>query len=361
MLPAAHGDALWIEVGPASKPRRILVDGGTAPTYAHIHSRITALDANDRHFDLLVVTHVDADHIEGIVRLLGDRQLGASFADIWFNGWRHLGAADTDTLGPVQGEILSALIDEFGHPWNAAFGGGPVVLPAAGSPPTVDVNGLRLTVLSPGPEQLMKLRATWATEVRRAGLEPGVAKQALAKLAATKKLQGLTLGEERIAVRALAAAKTASDGAVANGSSIALLAEFGEQRILLGADAHPDVLAAGLDRLLIDRGLETLAIDAFKLPHHASAANVTLDVLRLVRCPRFLVSTNGDVFNHPDPEAIARVIVHGGGNPELWFNYRSEETLVWDDDALASEHRYKAIFPHADDSGLALDLAPTEG
>ncbi|HXI12104.1 MAG TPA: hypothetical protein VNM92_05605 [Thermoanaerobaculia bacterium] len=29
------------------------------------------------------------------------------------------------------------------------------------------------------------------------------------------------------------------------------------------------------------------------------------------RCRDFLVSTNGKIYNHPDPEAIARVIKHG--------------------------------------------------
>lgn len=356
MLPAAHGDALWIEFGDAARPRRLLVDGGTAPTYESLRDRIGALAPADRRFDLLVVTHVDADHIEGVVRLSHDAALGVSFNDVWFNGWRHLRGHDEDTLGPAQGEMLSGLLEGGGQQWNAAFERGPVAWSHDAPLPSVEIEGLSLTVLSPGPEQLARLRTTWDIEVRRAGLEPGSAKQALEKLDRTKKLHSLTLGPERPAVRALARAKTPVDRAVANGSSIALLAEWEGRAVVLGADAHPDVLARSLEQVITERGLETLRLDAFKLPHHASAANVTTEMLRLVDCDRYLISTNGAVFHHPDSEAIARVIEHGGAAPELWFNYRSPETEIWDDRALVREHGYRPIYADRDSPGVSVEL-----
>ena len=87
MLPAAHGDCLWIEYGTGRQVHRILIDGGPAHTYPQLRERILHLPASDRCFDLLVVTHIDADHIEGIIRLLRDAQaLSCRFQRIWFNG-----------------------------------------------------------------------------------------------------------------------------------------------------------------------------------------------------------------------------------------------------------------------------------
>jgi glyoxylase-like metal-dependent hydrolase (beta-lactamase superfamily II) len=124
LMPAAQGDCVWIEYGPPDVPHRVLIDGGTAPTYDHLRARIRQLPEDKRRFDVLIVTHVDADHIEGIIRLLQDDSLGLRFDDIWFNGWKHL---PTDRLGPAQGEMLSVLLGRRARPgrprlpWNRAF------------------------------------------------------------------------------------------------------------------------------------------------------------------------------------------------------------------------------------------------
>ena len=75
MLPAAHGDCLWIEYGSGSTVHRILIDGGPAHAYPALRERILHLPADERRFDLLVITHIDADHIEGIIRLLLDAEM----------------------------------------------------------------------------------------------------------------------------------------------------------------------------------------------------------------------------------------------------------------------------------------------
>ena len=50
--------------------------------------------------------------------------------EIWFNAWRHLSRAETtDRLGPIDGEILSELLDRAGWAWNEAYRQGPVLVP----------------------------------------------------------------------------------------------------------------------------------------------------------------------------------------------------------------------------------------
>ena len=356
-LPAGHGDCILIEYGDAAKPSRVLIDGGPVGTFKALHRRLEALPPEERKLELFVVTHVDADHVEGSVKLLHDTSLGLQFGDIWFNGWKHLEAGAEDaTLGGVQGEMLSALIEERGHPWNAAFDGGPVMVRPGEPLPTHELpGGMKLTVLSPGPNQMAKMRAAWAKEVRKAGLEPGVAREALEKLERTKRLHGLTLGEDEASVKKLAEVRFDADDAPANGSSIALLAEFEDVKLLLTGDAYSPVVQASIDQLLEPTGAEALEVQLCKLAHHGSASNTSIDLLKRLRCKRWVFSSNGAYFNHPDPETVARVILHGGRDPQLIFNYKSKLNEQWDDRKLERSEGYKAIYPDGDD-GIIVEL-----
>ena len=98
---------------------------------------------------------------------------------------------------------------------------------------------------------------------------------------------------------------------------------------------------------------------AFKLPHHGSRRNVSVELLGTVACPMYLFSTDGSVFGHPDPKAVARVIRHGGPGPTLCFNYRSEPNRRWDDTALRERYSYRVRYPTAGQTGLVIDLAST--
>jgi hypothetical protein len=355
MMPAGHGDCLWIEYGDLKTPHRVLIDGGPAPTYPRVKARIEALPPRSREFDLLIITHVDADHIEGVVRLLGDTTLGAKFGEVWFNGWKHLPDPNNDKLGPVHGEYLTALLEKGGHAWNVSFKGNAVRVPDQGTLPRVTLpGGMTLTLLSPTNQQLIKLRPKWNAEVRKAGLEPGGAAEALEHLAGNRRLQPDALGDLKVA--ALAAKPFASDHSEANGSSIAVLAEYGGKSCLLTGDAFAPVLVESIQRLVDERGVERLRLDAFKIAHHGSQGNLSKELLNLFRCPRYLFSTNGKIFNHPDPESVARVIMHGGKKPSLYFNYRSEENEMWDNERLWKQHDFTVFFPPKGKEGMEVDL-----
>jgi hypothetical protein len=109
-------------------------------------------------------------------------------------------------------------------------------------------------------------------------------------------------------------------------SSIALLLEFEQQRLLLAGDAHPHNLQAAIGHL---RGSSKFALSACKLSHHGSKGNVSRRFLEALDCKKYIFSTNGFYFQHPDREAVARVIKFGGDNPTLAFNYRSAYTTIW--------------------------------
>jgi len=361
MLPAGHGDCLVIEYGDPSALHRVLVDGGPYYAFSSLAQRIDDLAASGSTLELLVVSHVDADHIDGVIKLLGASSGTLTVRDIWFNSWDHLSPAPADLLGPVAGEMLRALIQEKELSWNLAFGGrrAPVALPASGPLPSMTVcGGLRLTLLSPTRQALARLKPYWAEVVRKAGLEEATREEILGRLRSHARLRPPPdmLGDEVPDVRSLARRPFDSDSSPANGSSIALLAEYEGKRCLLAADAHAEELEASIQRLLRERGQQRLEIDAVKLSHHGSKGSTSDRLLRMLECKRFLVSTNGNYFRHPDSEAISRVIVEAGPDVELFFNYASDETRLWGDEVLQQQHRYRAHYPAEGANGLSIEL-----
>ena len=129
-LPARQGDALWIEWG--DPVRRMIIDMGTESIGRNIRSRIQDLPEDERIIELLVVTHVDQDHIGGILTCLAEADPipGLVIKDVWFNGWDHLHGRTVvshglDSMGPAQGERLSHWLRQ--QTWNKAFNGAPVV------------------------------------------------------------------------------------------------------------------------------------------------------------------------------------------------------------------------------------------
>lgn len=358
MLPARHGDSIWIEYGTASNPRRILIDGGPAFSYSGLRERIKQVPEGKRNLDLLVVTHIDADHIEGIIKLLGDSEVKLKIDDLWYNGHKQLTAAENMSFGALQGEYLAALIEARELPWNKMFDGGPVVIAKDDAElPTYDLpDGCRLTILSPTPIQTKKLRDRWEVELAEAGLEPDSPEEAMARLKKSKLQPDMDFGAEEFSVEKLAAKPFKEDSTVANGSSIAFLLEYQNKRCLLVGDAHPGVLENSINKLIRKEGGTKLKIDLFKLPHHGSKHNLSPSLLKLLDCQHFLVSSDGGYFNHPDPEAIARVVAPAGGQPKVMFNYLSERNEMWNDKELMAQHGYQAMFPPRDKPGMLIEI-----
>jgi hypothetical protein len=348
MLAGREGDCLVLAYGNPRRPRRVMIDGGRAATYRANLRRFADLTRTERTFELLVISHVDRDHIEGALRMLDDPAFPITFRDIWFNGYDHLQDADLETFGAIQGERLSALLLERRLPWNAAFRQRSVEIARAPRPIRL-AGGLTLRLLSPDRAKLESLVPRWEKECRAAGLIPGAA----------ARRPPAPEGFERmgpIDIEQLAATPFVPDRTPPNGASIVVLAEYRGRRILLGADSHADLLARSLQSLA-DADGGRLRLDAFKLPHHGSRYNVSRELLELVDCRRYLVSTNGSYFGHPHPEAMARVIAFGGTDFELVFNYRSDPALIWDNPAWQDRYGYRTTYPlPALDGEIAIEL-----
>nr|WP_297380499.1 hypothetical protein [uncultured Roseateles sp.] len=376
LLPARHGDCLLLSYGDAARPHRVLIDGGPIGAYGALSARLAALPEDQRELELLVITHVDGDHIEGCLKLLNHPEL-ATFRDIWFNGWPHIAQelkepppaarqapsdeADSHQRSAMQGTEISVRID--GRQWNAAFEGAPVFVPATGPLPVRELpGGLRLTLLSPTLDKLVKLRTAWSRALERAEVDPANEAALRARLdgRAAYRASGARLRptpDQMMSSAALALGPM--DDAVANGSSIAVIAEYAGRRLALLGDAHAPTLAATLGRLAAATGAATLRLDAVKLAHHGSAANLSPELLGRIECGTWLVSTDGSLFQHPDDEAIHAVVRQVPG-ARLLFNYRSARTAPWGEPAMRAAHGHQAFYPQDPAAGIALDLMTGE-
>ncbi|SDM10437.1 Metallo-beta-lactamase superfamily protein [Geodermatophilus siccatus] len=353
-LPVRQGDCTLVTWGPHTDRHRMLIDAGPVPAYPAVHRRMSRLEPAERHLDVVVVTHVDADHIEGVLRLLNDASLGLTVGDVWFNGYQHL--PSDDFLGPVHGEMLGALLDERHLPWNARFDGAAVSRARGAPPAEVELDGgLRVTVLAPSDRELAALRPVWERECRRAGLVAGSSRDALPRLQRTKKYNPLdSYLDPGDALAELADTPTADDDSEANASSITLLLELDGGSALLAADATPTALSSGLEALSARRTGPTLAVDVLKLPHHGSSRNVTADVLRAVPAGTYLVSTDGSYFGHPHDIAMARVLTYGSSGGTLAFNHRTATTEEWS--ATGRSVGFGAVLPDEPADGVRLEV-----
>jgi hypothetical protein len=392
MLPAARGDCLWLQYG--SPARHVVIDGGLKDTAPALLRRMEqarrASRRNRLEIELLVVTHIDNDHIQGVIELLRKLPDWVHIGDIWFNGrpqlvelastpvpeprvedsWLMGGdfggspssakrrtrasasfAEDGELLGGKEGDELSTLLQDRGLPWNRdpLWNGGAVVLPARGALPVIELEGgLRLTLLGPPRARLDRLRKVWS-KVRTGEDE-----------ADDGTTSSQLLGRRDTWPPAWKEGEQA-DTSAANGSSIALLAEVHGDSLLLAGDAHARDLSDGVGRLLEQRRASaSLPLSAFKLSHHASHRNLTRELLEKIDCERYLVSTDGSGHGHPDHQALLRVLRYSRRRPDLRFNYLRDHTCLWRDakrDVLAQDFQdYDARFPEDADSGCILNL-----
>lgn len=343
VLPAQRGDALWIEYGPAADPFRILIDGGITRT-GRVHLRnMLAAQGTPLQIELLVITHVDLDHIQGVIELLENLPSGVSFKQIWFNGWDQLKGTGLEPLGIKEGIRLSEILEKnHASAWNKSASGRTISLDEHDDVVSYALAGrMTATVLSPARAQLAKLRDRWHDvvaefsadeEAEAIGEDPASLTTEIPRLEALGGIDVTRLAESRFD----------EDDTVPNGTSIALALEFAGKRALLLADAYPSVVARSVRRLSAN---ERFVADLVKLAHHGSRNNTDRELIQALRAPVWVFSSNGaSNTKHPHREAVARVLHDGDGVRTLVFNYKTVFNDMWEEAGLKEDYRYQTIY-----------------
>jgi beta-lactamase superfamily II metal-dependent hydrolase len=311
-LPAFNGDCILVSFEYEGKKKNILIDGGVPRTYQrHLKPELERIIENSESIDLLIITHIDDDHIGGIKELYQDVEFKKDFIkEIWFNSGDLLSdyfnserdkireveiiKTDQTNMSVAQGNTLEkALKVEKGN-WIQKL--------IRVTKNKINFMDLSITVLSPNEESLKKLHTHWETEM-------------------DKKIK---MSEEHddfnITISELIKRKFNEDRAIPNGSSIALLIESDNKSALLLGDAHPSVISDSLEELKLASEGKKIKLDLVKISHHASKGNTSPKLLSLIECNKFVVSTDGSKHGLPDKEAIARIIASQPIST-IYFNY----------------------------------------
>ncbi len=386
-LPADKGDCFLVT---GADRAHLLVDGGMRASYRdHAGPELAKLVRRGEQLDRVCVTHIDEDHIAGVIQLLDDTvawrvhdfQLAGgnrnhdapetarppAVGGIWHNGFaeqlgerldrdipmletvatvyaggetgrnrelahRHrdlaTGVADGIRLSRRIGDrqLKISLNPEFSHK-------AMVVRP---QPPNLRVGGLKVTLVAPFEEDLKNLQKewnTWLRENRRALAD--IRRQAAED---ERRLRGNDA--ERLVQAARAQADTLgrrTKVTAPNLASLMLLVEEGNKTALLTADGHHADVLRGLDRAgQLPGGIAH--VNVLKIMHHGSEHNIDAEFCRRVIADQYVFCANG-AHNNPDLRVVEAVIAsrlgpHGTRRPhpeadrpfKVWFNASSATT-----------------------------------
>ena len=312
-IPVDNGDCHFIRLIDGEDQYVIMVDCGSFnnPVQAYIESECR------KHIDILVVTHIDDDHIKGVITMLNKYKDDDAFQidKIWFNSYQSTGEEETRKLTPAESEVILRLKSDLKHKLK----------PYTGEISTNQSMTLAETILSvPKYEKAWNLRAiTTSTPVQRLGrwgkisfVSPSperlkdlmkdyakwIYEHLYRKLEANEKYEGsenifeilvryADVNKHILSEGQVSAAETLTeyllrekskpsrlDDSPTNGSSIAFVWKKGRHRILMLGDAWADEVTRGLLKAF-SKGRYPLLFDFVKVSHHASAANTTSTLL----------------------------------------------------------------------------------
>ena len=385
---AGKGDCLLLT---AKDGTRVLVDGGMRADYRkYVAPALARLRTADQALDLVYVSHIDRDHISGVLQLMDDsvawrvfdyqRDAGngdypepdvprpPEIRDLWHNAFSELVSAnkgdiqktlaarasllataddqEARTLALEQRELATSIAEgielsrraspeQLGIPVNRQFGK-KLALVRRGATP-IELGGFTITVIGPFPRDLRKLRETWnewlrESEAQHVRLRDRMERDAR-RLEASDfdRLRGaLTLVSSELGDRTKVTPP--------NLASLMLLVDEGDRTLLLTGDGHWKDILAGLRNAGRLDAEERLHVDVLKVQHHGSENNLDPDFAKQITADRYLFCANGEHGN-PDPRIVQAIIdsrlgsksrrsssPDAGGRFKLQFNSSSDVT-----------------------------------
>ncbi|KPX02912.1 hypothetical protein ALO74_200143 [Pseudomonas syringae pv. cunninghamiae] len=354
MYPAKNGDAFLIN----ANSTHILVDAGYASTFnTYIAPDLALISQSGGHIDLMVATHIDADHIGGVIEFVSlngppqSRDI-IEVKDVWHNSLRSLplqacdpnserdrsllesiqrrgfpidSSPGANPIGAKQGASLARLLREKGYRWNAGDGTDCVTIsPSCRSLP----NRVEIRVIGPTLARLEVLRRWWIKELRRLGYKGNPATDDLIddayEILCASAPEPMAPSVLPIATHRACRLKEAyvADMSPTNGSSIAFILYVGETSALFLGDARAEDMVAALKQVAMEGA--SLQFDAIKVSHHGSLRSTNVELLSLIDAPHYFISSDGTHHDHPDFEVLAEIVDRPADfERKLYFSHES--------------------------------------
>ena len=312
VLPALNGDSLIIQYDEGC----ILIDGGLQGNYSEIKKRLDTI----KKIDLIVVTHIDGDHIGGIYEIFKDPLLEiGKIRNVWFNSKNILSIyfslpSGTDEtiflfnqtdMGVKQANSLEKRLENLHLPLKIVN-----VNETDNKKNKFSLNGAVIILLSPYKESLKQLLTKkFEVEVDKRNTS-GITDY---HVPIKKFFKFFKENNKNVAFK--------QDTSVSNESSIAFILEKNKKIILMLGDSHPDKIIQSLNGLNLPDN--KLVVDIMKVSHHGSSGNTNNDLLQMIDCKHFIISTNGG-YSLPTKQCLARILYNNnikGFETHFYFNY----------------------------------------
>jgi len=373
-LKAKHGDSLLLHYGDPSSPQLILIDGGPGGVYKKVlKTRLDEIKSSrfpDERLPirLLMVSHIDDDHIAGVLDLSHDlvnlqeagTELPYDIEMLWHNSF-------DDIVGNQPEELFASLKTAailvatgsavpsglpLSRPGAAVVAGVPqsrglrqnatklslninfgfpglVLAPKSGEKTVKMGSSLDFTMIGPDQQKLEDLQEEWDKQLK--------------KMKKAKTQEAMVMAAAFI------------DKSVFNLASIVVLAQAGHHSMLLTGDARGDEIIEGLKKLgLLKSG--RLHVDLLKVPHHGSDRNVSTDFFRQITADHYIISADGKYGN---PEiATLKMMSEARGKDAYKVYLTNKETRLEDfyKREKASRKKCEYVFGLKDALSVKVDL-----
>ena len=304
-LPVKYGDSFVIECDREDRHGVVVVDGGPTGYGKVLQEKVDETGIPD----LLVLTHYDDDHIGGLTQYINACiAKGVSPAkEVWANCAGYVEVEDPlETKSVLQGVKLSEVLNRqsrmSGMVWRDDIVEG------------IDKNYpfASIEVVSPTPE------------VHDLVIEKQVEEGAKQKMKSKKmEVDELRIPLEELAKDSPKAPNLKTPSELANAASIAFILRCDGLSVLMLGDCYPH----NVEAYLRNKGYSEenpLEVDFVKVAHHGSKHNTSNELLDIVKCNHYIISTNGEKFGHPDRTSLAHILCHPGRDRNekvhLYFN-----------------------------------------
>lgn len=295
MLKAKSGDCFIIShIDRMGNKHNIVIDGGTSKAF--YTNELALKEVNTEGIDLMILTHTDDDHIGGLLKFFEKNEeeqinIGKvlyNSPDVLANGFHTNYTGEHDLLISERSRDHSfnqAMSLEKRLRKRSLLNTNMII---CGMEP-IRIGDIQIDILSPDKEQLNNLNQHWERESYSVRDHAG------------------TTNDHCQSIQVLQEKEECIDTSIVNSSSIAFLLTYEGKRALFLGDANPKVITESLKKWGYDEG-NKLLVEYTKLAHHGSKYNTSYEMLGMIDCDNFLISTDGSRHGHPDKETLAKII-----------------------------------------------------
>lgn len=341
---AECGDAIRLRyIDSDGRAYNIFLDSGYERTYRQIlRQEIQDITQAKESIDLWVISHIHDDHIGGVMKYIKavEEKDIEDITKVWFynsprqysfsSKERDNGISQAMSIG--QGDRLYKFLKR-----NDKLLKEDVTTDLE----TQFLGKLKIHILSPTPSVIEELRGKYTnkTPIQNNEADEVSFASAVSESDYNKPIEEFQLNDFN------------EDKSIENKSSISILIEYQNKKILWLSDSHPSIVGESL----VQKGYsikQPVVCDCVILSHHASKGNNNSALFDIIRCNKYIISSNGDnKYSLPNKEVLARLLLNKNRDfsvlYSLYFTYAGEtlkNIFKIDGDKVRDRWNFKTIY-----------------